>query len=109
MHARAQEVSSEKVKIEIASCVVYSLKSAGKKYDCIAEARKALGNCSEVQSCEIPIGFNLTSGRDLEPGGGFLSRMVTIKYICGSSPMQSGPYQQDDHASVVLDCSGMWW
>ena len=106
---RAQEVSGDKVKIQITSCVVVSVKSSSNKYDCIEEAKKALGTCSEPMSCEIPIGLNLTSGRDIEPSGGFLSKMVTIMYMCGSAPMQGGPYQQDDHASLVLDCSGMWW
>jgi len=107
--AQAQEVSGEKVNIQITSCVVYSVKHPGTTYDCIAEAKKALGSCNEPQSCEIPIGYNLTSGKDLDPGSGFLGKQVKVTYKCGSDSMQGGPYQQDDHASLVLDCSGMWW
>ena len=104
-----QEVSGQKVNIQITSCVVNTVKHAGGAYDCMAEAKKALGTCSEAQACEIPIGLNLTSGRDLDPGSGFLGKRVTILYVCGSEHMQAGPYEQDDHASLVLDCSGMWW
>ena len=107
--AQAQEVASGVVKVTVTSCVVYSTKTANSQYDCIAEAREALGNCQEVQSCEIPIGHNLTPDRDVEPGGEFLSRMVKVIYSCGTYSMQSGPYEQDDHATLVLDCSGMWW
>jgi len=109
LSAQAQEVSGEKVSIEITSCVVYSVKHPANTYDCIAEAKKALGTCNEAQSCEIPIGYNLTSGKDLDPGSGFLGKQVKITYKCGTDSMQGGPYQQDDHASLVLDCSGMWW
>jgi hypothetical protein len=105
----AQEVSGEKVKIEITSCVVYSVRHSAIKYDCIAEARSALGTCDEPQSCEIPIGLNLTGGKDLDPDSGFLGKQVKLVYRCAGYAMQSGPYQQDDHASLVLDCSGMWW
>ena len=107
--ARAQEVAGGKVDIKITSCVVYAVKQAGVSQDCTAQARQALGTCSEAQACEIPIGLNLTSGKDLDPGSGFLGKQVKITYTCGTEKMQGGPYQQDDHASLVLDCSGMWW
>ena len=109
LSVKAQEISGGKVSIRITSCVVSSVKHPDKTYDCLAEARKALGTCSEPQACEIPIGLNLTSGKDLDPGSGFLGKRVTILYVCGTEHMQGGPYQQDDHASLVLDCSGMWW
>jgi len=109
LSVEAQEVSGKKVNIQITSCVVNSVKHPGNTYDCMAEAKKALGACSEAQACEIPIGLNLTSGKDLDPGSGFLGKRVTILYVCGTEHMQGGPYEQDDHASLVLDCSGMWW
>ena len=109
VNVQAQEVSGGKVNIQISSCTVYSVKDSSKSYNCLAEAKKALGTCSEAQSCEIPIGLNLTSGVDIAPGSGFLGKQVKIMYLCGKDSMQGGPYQQDDHASLVLDCSGMWW
>jgi len=106
----AQEVSAGSGEvIEITSCVVYSVKHADKAYDCMTEAKKALESCAQKQVCEIPIGFNLTAGKDLDVGSGFLGKQVKITYTCGEIRLQSGPYNQDDHASVVLDCSGMWW
>lgn len=100
---------SAKASLEIKSCVVFSVKSPGKTYDCIREAKQAAESCKQMEHCEIPIGLNLTSGKDIDPGSGFLGKQVKIIYVCGGGPTQGGPYQQDDHASLVIDCSGMWW
>jgi hypothetical protein len=109
VRGHAQAISEGAADLQIASCVVSSTKSPGKTYDCTAEARKAAEACKQTSECEIQIGYNLTSGKDIDPGSGFLGKQVTIIYTCGGGPQQSGPYHQDDHASLVMDCSGMWW
>ena len=107
--AQAQAISDDRADLQIQSCVVSSTKSPDKTYDCTPEARKAAEACKQTEECEIPIGYNLTSGKDIDPGSGFLGKRVTIVYTCGGGPTQGGPYQQDDHATLVMDCSGMWW
>ena len=108
--ARALDIqpSSGQVNAQITSCLVFSVKSANKTYDCTTEARKAVHACDPTQACEIPIGYNLTQGKDIDPGTGFLGKQVRINFTCADTPLQAGPYQQDDHASVILDC-GAWW
>ena len=106
---QAQAIADESVKVQITSCVVVSTRSPEKTYDCTTEARKAADVCKPTDECEIPIGLNLTSGKDVDPGSGFLGKRVTITYTCGGGRQQGGPYHQDDHATLVMDCSGMWW
>jgi hypothetical protein len=107
--AWAQAISEDTAELQIKSCVVSSTRSPDKTYDCTTEAIKAAEACKQMEECEIPIGYNLTSGKDIDPGSGFLGKRVTIVYTCGGGPQQGGPYHQDDHASLVMDCSGMWW
>src|SRR5688572_1208658 len=109
VHAQAISDGSENADLQITSCVVSATKSPEKIYDCTAEARKAVEDCKQMRECEIPIGYNLTSGKDIDPGSGFLGKRVIIIYTCGGGPQQGGPYHQNDHASLVMDCSGMWW
>ena len=109
VQAQAISDGSGQADVQITSCVVSSTKSPGKTYDCTTEARKAAQACKPTEECEIPIGYNLTSGKDIDPGSGFLGKRVTIIYTCGGGPQQGGPYQQDDHATLVMDCTGMWW
>src|SRR6266478_5405750 len=109
VHAQNESAESGKVSPQITSCLVYSVKSSSKIHDCTMEAKKAADACNRAQTCEVPIGYNLTSGNDIDSGSGFLGKQVKITYTCGEIRLQSGPYNQDDHASVVLDCSGMWW
>lgn len=109
VRAQGDSTWSGTVSLKITSCLVYSVKSSGKTYDCTTEANQAAEVCDRMQACEIPIGYNLTSGKDIDPGSGFLGKQVKITYMCGEIRQQSGPYNQDDHASLVLDCSGAWW
>lgn len=98
----AQEHSSAPSEIRITSCVVYSTKSPDTKYDCKMQAAKACNGKTDV--CEIQIGYNLTAGKDIEPGSGFLGKLVKLNYVCGEVSSQRGPYQQSDHATLILDC-----
>lgn len=109
VHAQDDSAESGQVSMQITSCLVYSVKSSSKTYDCTTEAKKAAEACNRKQACDIPIGYNLTSGKDIDSGSGFLGKQVKIAYTCGDIPLQGGPYNQDDHASLVLDCSGLWW
>ena len=104
---QAQEESAGPGSIEIKSCLVSA--SADKTYDCKAEATKAVERCNGSAQCEIQIGYNLTSGKDIDPGSGYFGKQVTITYMCGETPQQRGPYYQDDHASLVLECNALWW
>jgi len=109
VHALDIPVASGKVSMQITSCLVSSVKSPGKTYDCTTEANKSVAACNGTELCEIPIGYNLTAGKDIDPGSGFLGKRVKIVYQCGAVSQQWGPYNQDDHASLVMDCSGAWW
>ena len=104
---RAEETSAESAKMQITSCVVHA--SPGKNYDCKADATKAVEACNGTAVCEVQIGYNLTSGKDIDPGSGYFGKQVTITYMCGETPQQRGPYYQDDHASLVLECNALWW
>lgn len=109
LDSTAKVVPETAARIRLISCVVTSARDAGPRYDCMSEARSELAACNNATFCEIPIGVNLTNGKDIDPGTGFLGKRVTIAYSCGTYSMQGGPYEQDDHATVVLDCNGMWW
>jgi hypothetical protein len=105
--AQAQEGSAGPDSIQIRSCLVSA--AADKTYDCKAEATKAVELCNGTPQCEVQIGYNLTSGKDIDPGSGYFGKQVTITYMCGETPQQRGPYYQDDHASLVLECNALWW
>lgn len=100
---QAQESSPSSHGMRITSCLVYSAKSPDRTYDCSAEAARI---CNDKQLCEIQIGDNLTAGKDIEPGAGFLGRLVKFTYACGELLRQRGPYHQNDHASMILECNG---
>jgi hypothetical protein len=88
--------------IKITSCSVSSTKNASLTHDCSAEAAKI---CNGKNECEIQIGYNLSSGKDIDPKAGVLGKMVTILYDCGDAKSrQRGPYSQSDHASLMLEC-----
>lgn len=99
----AQENASAPGGMQITSCVVYSTKSADKTYDCLRQAAEA---CNGRLWCEIPIGHDLTAGTDVDPNAGFLDKSVKFTYVCGGVSRQRGPYHQNDHASMVLECNG---
>lgn len=103
--ARAQvEDPAASGKMQITSCLVYLTKSPDKTYECTATVAEA---CNGKQQCEMPIGYNLTGGKDVDPASGFLGKMVKITYTCGGHSRQRGPYQQNEHASMILECSGL--
>ena len=104
---QAQGDSAGSPNIQITSCLVSA--AADKTYDCKAEATKAVELCYGTAQCEVQIGYNLTSGKDIDPGSGYFGKQVTITYKCGETPQQRGPYYQDDHASLILECNALWW
>lgn len=89
--------------MKITSCVLSSTIDVDKTYDCSSVVAKL---CDGKRECEIPIGYNLSAGKDIEPSGGFLGKKVAITFTCGSRSVQRGPYHQNDHATLLLDCSG---
>lgn len=89
--------------MSITSCTVSSTKNASKTYECSKEAARL---CNSKDQCEIQIGYNLTSGKDIDPSAGVVGKMVTIVYACGPISRQRGPYPQSDHASLILECRG---
>lgn len=102
-HVPAEVSAPASSGMSVKSCVVYSTKFTDKTHDCSLEAAKA---CDGKRSCDIQIGFNLTAGKDIEPGSGFLGKLVKITYICDGITRQRGPYQQSDHATLLLECDG---
>jgi hypothetical protein len=102
--AQAQWVQSSKAPpVKVISCLVYSTVDAQIKYDCTAVAS---GSCNGKSVCKLPIGYNLTAGKDIDAKGGFLGKMVKVTYACGGVSGQVGPYQQDNHATLDLTCGG---
>lgn len=91
-------------KMQITSCQVYLTQSPDRKFECTAAVAEV---CNGKEQCEMPIGYNLTSGKDVDPASGFLGKMVKITYTCGGVARQRGPYQQNEHASMILECSGL--
>lgn len=89
--------------MKITSCTVSSTKDASKTYECSPEAARL---CNGKDQCEIQIGYNLTSGKDIDPSAGVIGKIVTIIYACGPVSRQRGPYPQSDHASLILECRG---
>lgn len=100
---KAEESPAAPGGMRITSCVVYSAKAPDKTYDCMQEAAKV---CNGKQLCDIQIGYNLTAGTDIEPGSGFLGKFVKFTYVCGDLARQRGPYHQNDHATMTLECHG---
>lgn len=102
--APAQTFLSDPPAINIQSCSVRATGNTDKTYDCSAEVAEA---CNGQPGCELQIGYNLTAGKDIDPGSGFEGKLVTVVYNCGAaSPVsrQRGPYNQNDHATLLLDC-----
>jgi len=88
--------------IEITECVVYSPLDQTMRFDCSAKARTL---CGAGAHCEISIGLALTDGRELD-GNPKNWKKVRIRYRCGQALHTSGPFDQDDHATMVLSCTG---
>ena len=91
--------------VKITSCVVASVRDKTIHHDCTSEAAKV---CDRTSRCELPIGLNLTEGRDIDPVGApmvrRLSKVVIVEFKCGKSAEKRGPNPQDDNATLILAC-----
>ena len=86
--------------IDITACSVYSDRDKSLRQDCVDEARKL---CAGQYFCELPIGLNLTGGRDLD-GNENTWELVRVDYSCAGKPHINGPHHQNDHATMTLSC-----
>jgi hypothetical protein len=91
--------------IKISSCVVYSLRDKSIRQDCTT---KAASVCDGSHWCELPIGFNLTDGKDIDPVGvpmvRRLGKVVNVEFRCGASLEKRGPNPQNNNATLILSC-----
>lgn len=88
------------VAIEITGCAVWSELRGGIRHDCMDEARTI---CEGKGFCELPIGLNLTAGRDLDNDPDTWE-LVRVDYRCGAKALINGPHHQNDHATMTLAC-----
>ena len=86
--------------IQITQCTVYSERDKSIRYDCTEPAAKA---CSGLNFCELPIGMNLTDGKDLD-NNKKTWELVKVDYSCSGKPSYNGPHYQNDHATMSLSC-----
>ena len=86
--------------VEITRCAVWSEQQEGMRHDCSEEARKI---CSGRAFCELPIGLNLTGGRDLDSDPDTWE-LVRVDYSCAGKAHINGPHHQNDHATMTLSC-----
>ena len=104
--SRAQETpapSPVSAGMKIVSCTVASIDETKQPYDCSPRAAEL---CNGKDLCEIQIGYNLTDGKDIDPTIGVVGKLVSIRYACGAIIRQRGPYNQNDHATLILECNG---
>lgn len=91
--------------IKVTSCVVSSVRDKWIHHDCTGEASKS---CDGTPRCELPIGLNLTDGRDIDPVGvpmvRRLGKVVTVEFQCGDTTERRGPNPQNDNATLLLAC-----
>ena len=91
--------------IKITSCVVSSVRDKSIHQDCTSTASKL---CNGSQYCELPIGFNLTEGRDIDPVGvpmvRRLGKVVDVEFQCGKATERRGPNPQNNNATLILSC-----
>lgn len=91
--------------LKISSCIVASVRDKTIHQDCTSEAAKV---CDGTARCELPIGLNLTDGKDIDPVGApmvrRLGKVVIVEFKCGKSAERRGPNPQDDNATLVLAC-----
>ena len=88
------------VGIQITQCKVYSDRDSSLQHDCLEHAAKA---CNGKDSCELPIGMNLSDGKDLDNNDKTWER-VKVEYSCAGKPHINGPHYQNDHATMSLSC-----
>lgn len=86
--------------LEITSCTVFFEQDKNLTHDCGGEARKI---CAGPGTCELPIGLNLTQGKDLD-GNPDTWELVTVKFSCRGTARMNGPHYQNDHATMTLAC-----
>ncbi|HVW67587.1 MAG TPA: hypothetical protein VHB68_01375 [Steroidobacteraceae bacterium] len=88
--------------IEIQECRVYPPGNPHSGIDCTRAAKAA---CEGKPACEFPIGSRLSGhpDADSEP---FSWKKVRVRFRCGKLQHVSGPFDQDDHATMQLSCFG---
>jgi hypothetical protein len=86
--------------VRIEKCAVYSELDKSKVFDCAENARAA---CPEAAICELPIGMNLTNGRDLDDNEQTWE-LVKVEFSCGTRIKFNGPHYQNNHATMTLAC-----
>jgi hypothetical protein len=88
------------LELQITQCAVYSELDKSVQSDCADEARKV---CAGLESCELPIGMNLTDGTDIDNNSKSWE-LVKVEYSCGGKTRINGPHYQNDHATMTLSC-----
>ena len=91
--------------IKVTACVVSSVRDKSIHQDCTSKASKL---CDGTQYCELPIGVNLTDGRDIDPVGvpmvRRLGKVVDVEFQCGKTTEKRGPNPQNNNATLILSC-----
>lgn len=106
---RAQDAFVQGLKtndsIKVTSCVVFSVRDNSIRQDCTSKASTL---CDGSQYCELPIGLNLTDGRDIDPVGvpmvRRLGKNVDVEFQCGKTTEKRGPNPQNNNATLILSC-----
>ncbi|HVW69016.1 MAG TPA: hypothetical protein VHB68_08570 [Steroidobacteraceae bacterium] len=88
------------VGMSIDTCVVYSARDPGRRFDCTAGARRL---CNGKAMCELPIGEAVSDGQDIDP---LSDKKVKVRLTCATRTFVEGPHDQDDHAAMILVCPG---
>ena len=86
--------------LEITSCKVFSERDEKLVQDCAAVARKS---CPGPGTCELPIGMNLTGGKDIDANPETWE-LVKVEFSCKGIAHLNGPHYQNDHATMTLAC-----
>jgi len=91
--------------IQVTACVVYSVRDTSIQHSCMSKASTL---CNGKQYCELPIGFNLTDGEDIDPVGVPMERRlgknVDVEFQCGKITEKRGPNPQNNNATLILSC-----
>jgi hypothetical protein len=98
--AQARPASAPPV-VQIVECMVYPEGAPQQKVDCTQRANAV---CAGHSVCELPIGLDLTGGRQL--GEARTWKKVRVRYRCGELDKVNGPHNQSDHATMLLGCVG---
>ena len=90
--------------IEIVECVVYPEGAPSRTVDCAAKARAV---CNGTAMCELPIGLSLTDGQQIDHDPKTWKK-VRLRYRCEKVEHINGPHNQDDHATMLIGCRGVF-